>query len=32
MKTSFTVNTVKNNDNIQNNKYIKIGDEKTWKS
>ena len=31
MKTSFTVNTVKNNDNRQNNKYIKIGDEKTWK-
>ena len=29
MKTSFTVNTVKNNDNRQNNKYIKIGDEKT---
>ena len=29
METSFTVNTVKNNDNRQNNKYIKIGDEKT---
>ena len=29
MKTSFTVNTMKNNDNKQNNKYIKIGDEKT---
>ena len=29
MKTSFTINTVKNNDNRQNNKYIKIGDEKT---
>ena len=29
MKTSFTVNTVKNNDKRQNNKYIKIGDEKT---
>ena len=29
MKTSFTANTVKNNDNRQNNKYIKIGDEKT---
>lgn len=29
MKTSFTVNTVKNNYNRQNNKYIKIGDEKT---
>mgnify|MGYP003294914837 FL=1 len=29
MKTSFTVNIVKNNDNRQNNKYIKLGDEKT---
>ena len=29
MKTSFTVNTLKNNDNRQNNKYIKIGDKKT---
>lgn len=29
MKTSFTVNTMKNNDNRKNNKYIKIGDEKT---